>query len=200
MSSSSTVFALIAAPWLLFFLVWTGSIVYEAITGKVKKVEKREPMAVLILTRVFLYVPIILVFANIGIQKQYPLGLQYLPDTSSVVYTGFVISMVGILFSVWGRMALGSNWSADAELKSGQSLVTSGPYAIVRNPIYSGITLGMAGSAIALGNVSGIIAVGFIVVFSFLRITYEERMMKEKFGIEWEKYVKSVKRFIPWVW
>lgn len=199
MPSSTTTFTLLAIPWLLFFIVWTGSIMYEAITRQVKKVEKREPMAVLLLTRLFLYIPIVLVFANVAIQAHYPFGLRFLPDTIIVLYFGVFVSMAGILFSTWGRMALGTNWSADAVLKSGQTLVSKGPYALVRNPIYSGITLGMIGSAIALGNVAGLLAVVLILVFSYLRITYEERMMKEKFGKEWDEYAEKVKRFIPWV-
>lgn len=200
MPSTQTIFTLLAIPWLLFFIVWTASIVYEAITRRVKKVEKREPMAVLLFTRLFLYIPIILIFANEAVQAHYPFGLRFLPDSVLVLYLGFLVSLVGILFSIWGRMALGNNWSADAVLKSGQTLVTKGPYAIVRNPIYSGITLGVIGSAVALSNVSGLLAVVLILFFSYLRITYEERMMEEKFGSEWDDYAKAVKRFIPWLW
>lgn len=200
MPSSATVFALITIPWILFFIVWTGSIAYEAVTRKIKKIEKREPMAVLVLTRIFLYVPIILVFANQAFQANYPLGLRFLPNIVLLPYIGFTVSMAGILFSIWGRVALGSNWSADAVLKSEQSLVIRGPYSIVRNPIYSGITLAMIGSALELSNIAGLLAIALILVFSFLRITYEEKMMKEKFGVEWENYASNVKRFIPWVW
>lgn len=200
MPSTTTTLTLLAVPWILFFVVWTGSIIFEAITGKVKSVEKREPITVLLLTRVFLYIPIILVFANETIQVHYPFGLRFLSNFTIVLYLGFIISMVGILFSIWGRIALGSNWSADAVLKSGQTLISNGPYALVRHPIYSGITLGMIGSAIALGNVGGLLAVILILIFSFLRITYEESMMNEKFGNEWKEYAKRVKRFIPWVW
>lgn len=200
MPSATTVLRLLAIPWILFFLVWTGSIIYEAITKRVKKVEKREPAAVLLFTRLFLYIPIILVFANEAIQAHYPFGLRILPGSNLILYTGFAASMVGILFSIWGRIALGNNWSADAVLKSGQTLVTRGPYSLVRHPIYSGITLGMIGSAIALGNVGGLLAVACILIFSYLRIIYEERMMYEKFGNEWKEYARKVKRFIPRVW
>lgn len=200
MVSSATTFTLLAIPWILFFIVWTSSIIYEAVSKKMKKVEMREPVAVLLLTRLFLYIPIILVFANDAIRVHYPFGLNFLPNSIIVLYFGFFISMLGILFSIWGRLELGSNWSADAVLKSGQTLVCKGPYALVRNPIYAGITLGMIGSAVALNNVAGLVAVVLILIFSYLRITYEERMMKEKFGIEWENYAKRVKRFIPLVW
>lgn len=200
MLSATAVLTLLVIPWILFFVVWTGSIIYEAVRKKVKKIEKREPAAVLILTRLFLYISIVLVFANDAVQDHYPFGLRFLPHSSTVLYLGFALSMAGIIFSVWGRIVLGSNWSADAVLKSGQTLVSRGPYALVRNPIYTGITLGMIGSAVALGNVGGLLAVALILVFSFLRITYEEKMMKEKFGEEWDSYAGKVKRFIPWVW
>ncbi len=200
MVSVATRFTLLAIPWILFFVVWTVSIFYEAARGRLKKVEKREPMPVLLFTRLLLYIPIVLIFANEAIATHFPFGLRILPDSPFAMYFGVAVSMAGILFSIWGRVALGSNWSADAVLKSGQTLVSKGPYSFVRNPIYSGISLGMVGSAIALGNLSGLIAVALILTFSYLRITYEERMMNEKFGAEWERYTERVKRFIPWIW
>lgn len=200
MPSVTETLTLLAIPWILFFLVWTGSIIYEAVTRRAKKVEKREPLTVLLLTRLFLYIPIILVFANEAIRVHYPFGLRFLPDSIIVLYLGFALAIIGILFSIWGRIALGSNWSADAVLKSGQTLVSMGPYALVRHPIYSGITLGMIGSAVAIGNIGGLLAVILILIFSYLRITYEERMMNEKFDNEWKEYTKKVKMFIPWVW
>lgn len=198
--SNSFTLDLISIPWVLFFVYWTASILYEAIKRNGKKVEKREPIAVLILTRMFLYIPIIMIFADEAFQTHYPLGLNFLPDSIFVTYAGFAVALMGIIFSIWGRVALGDNWSPDAELKTEQTLVQSGPYSIVRHPIYAGITLGMVGSAIAESNVAALIAVLLILIFSYLRIIQEEKLMKERFGAEWDAYAKLVKRFIPGIW
>lgn len=200
MSSSTTTFTLLAVPWVLFFAYWTASMIYEAVTKKIKKVEKREPLAMLLLSRLFLYISIILIFANEALQKYYPFGLKFLPESTFIMYFGFAVTFVGILFSIWGRIVLGNNWSADAELKSGQNLVQKGPYKIVRHLIYTGITLGIIGSAIAESDLAALFAVVLILIFSYLRIIYEEKMMKEKFGIEGDDYAKDVKRFIPFLW
>jgi len=56
-------------------------------------------------------------------------------------WLGLAVVVAGLLFSVWGRRHLGSNWSVSVTLKDGHELVRSGPYALVRHPIYSGCLL-----------------------------------------------------------
>jgi protein-S-isoprenylcysteine O-methyltransferase Ste14 len=202
MVTTTTVIGFLVIPWIIFFVYWTSAIIYEAVTRRGKKAEKSEPLAVLLLGRLFFYISIILVLTNSarGLQGYYPLGLNLLPNSFIIACIGFAVTLSGILFAIWARIALGSNWSADAVLKEGQTLVRNGPYGIVRHPIYAGITLGMLGSAMAENNIIGLIAVFFVLLFSYSRITYEEKFMKEKFGKEWEDYAKTVKEFVPWLW
>ena len=63
--------------------------------------------------------------------------------------------VVGLLFAVWAREHLGSNWSRSVTIKQGHELITTGPYAVVRHPIYTGILAGFLGTAIALSQVRG---------------------------------------------
>ncbi|HXC97510.1 MAG TPA: isoprenylcysteine carboxylmethyltransferase family protein [Edaphobacter sp.] len=74
-----------------------------------------------------------------------------------VLLTGAVVTVVGLLFAVWARRHLGSNWSQAVTVKQGHELITTGPYALVRHPIYTGILTGFLGTAIALSQVRGII-------------------------------------------
>ena len=62
---------------------------------------------------------------------------------------------VGLAFSVWARVALGRNWSAEVTFKEGHELVASGPYGLVRHPIYTGLLLMGLGTAINYGRVVG---------------------------------------------
>ena len=71
--------------------------------------------------------------------------------------------VAGLLFAVWAREHLGSNWSRSVTIKQGHELITTGPYAVVRHPIYTGILAGHLGTAIALSQVGGFI--GFVLIF-----------------------------------
>jgi protein-S-isoprenylcysteine O-methyltransferase Ste14 len=107
------------------------------------------------------------------------------------------VGLCSILFAIWARLTLGGNWSADAVLKKGQTLVKNGPYGIVRHPVYTGITIGIVGSAIAEDTVTGLIAIFFVLLFSYFRIKDEEKLMKERFGRDYEDYARKVKAFVP---
>ena len=65
---------------------------------------------------------------------------------------GIILTVVGMLFLIWGRKTLGKNWSQTVAAKKDHELITSGPYAIVRNPMYTGSILAALGSAIAIGG------------------------------------------------
>ncbi len=190
----------LAMIWILFFVYWTGSVIYESATGKNKRVERSDPGVVLLLIRLPLYVSVILAFTAFNLQRYYPLGLSFLPNSIIVTYIGLSVALLGILFAIWARMYLGSNWSPDPEVKKGHVLIKSGPYGIVRHPIYTGMTIGMIGSAIAENVLVGLIAVLFMLIFSYLRIIEEEKFMKGKFGKQYVDYAKTVKTFMPWIW
>jgi len=114
-------------------------------------------------------------------------------------YLGLLAIVVGIGFSIWARIHLGSNWSNRPALKEGHELVTSGPYSFVRHPIYTGIILAMLGTALLVGwlwLVFFVIAIGVYVA----RIPVEERIMEKQFPDQYPEYKKRTKALIPLVW
>ncbi|MGA2627615.1 MAG: hypothetical protein ABSF63_11255 [Candidatus Bathyarchaeia archaeon] len=118
----------IAIIWLIFFAYWTGEILYELATRRTKKVEKREPLAVALSSRLTLWIAVFLVLTTFA-QKYYPFGASFLPSSFITAYTGLAVGLCGIFFAIWARITLGGNWSADAVLKKGQSLSRTAPMA-----------------------------------------------------------------------
>jgi hypothetical protein len=78
-------------------------------------------------------------------------------------------------------------------------LVTSGPYAIVRHPIYTGLVLAFVGSAITLGEMRGVLAVVIVVASLWRKLRLEERWMAEQFGDDYERYRDRVRALVPFV-
>jgi len=79
---------------------------------------------------------------------------RFLPYTAAVQYFGFAITAAGVLFAAWARLTLGSNWSARATVKADHELIVRGPYSLARHPIYTGLLLALAGTA--LRSIAGV--------------------------------------------
>jgi protein-S-isoprenylcysteine O-methyltransferase Ste14 len=114
-------------------------------------------------------------------------------------WTSAALTAIGIGFAIWARVYLGRNWSSHPAVKEHHELVTTGPYAYVRHPIYTGIMLAAFGSAL-IGNLFGIGMVIFISIAFAFRIKKEEKIMLELFPEQYPEYQKRTKRLVPFVW
>ena len=98
-----------------------------------------------------------------------------------------------------GSLHLGRNSSGVITVKERHELIGTGPYHLVRHPIYSGLILAIIGSAIARGGIAALLAVG-PVLFSFLRrVQIEERWMAETFGTACGEYRASTPALVPFL-
>jgi protein-S-isoprenylcysteine O-methyltransferase len=125
---------------------------------------------------------------------------RFVPMSLAEIYGGLALTLAGLGLALWARFHLGRNWSALVELKLDHKLVRSGPYAIVRHPIYSGFMLAALGTAVAFGELHGLISFALIVVAWSYKSRLEEAFLAKQFGAEYDRYCKEVKGLIPFVW
>jgi protein-S-isoprenylcysteine O-methyltransferase Ste14 len=112
---------------------------------------------------------------------------------------GALLTAAGLAFATWARRHIGRNWSATVTLKAGHELVTSGPYALVRHPIYTGLLLALSGSALAGDRWSGLLATLIALVSLWRKLRLEERWMRERFGAQYDAYARQVKALVPFI-
>lgn len=124
---------------------------------------------------------------------------RFLPLDTWTFWSGAAITACGLLFSVWARRHLGRNWSQAVTLKEDHKLITSGPYALVRHPIYTGLVLGILGSAVALGEWRGLVALALVFVALWRKLRLEEKWMREHFGESYEAYSRKVAALVPYI-
>lgn len=105
----------------------------------------------------------------------------------------------GLLFSVWGRRHLGRNWSRAVTVKQDHELITSGPYALVRHPIYTGLLLGILGSSVALGQWRGLLAFALVFIALLNKLRLEEQWMRAQFGETYVTYTRRVSALVPYL-
>ncbi len=128
------------------------------------------------------------------------LGRQILPQNDAWRVTGLVLCAIGLVFALLARIWLGENWSGRITVKENHELVQSGPYAVTRNPIYTGFLFAFAGSSMSLGQVRGYIGIIFLLICISIKIFQEEQFMQEVFGEKFTAYKSKVKRLIPFIY
>ncbi|MGH9929297.1 MAG: methyltransferase family protein [Pyrinomonadaceae bacterium] len=116
-----------------------------------------------------------------------------------------VASMLAILAavgSVWlitmAVKTLGKEWSLTARLVEGHKLATSGPYAFVRHPIYTGMLGMLVATGLAISHWAAVLAaLVFFFIGTTIRVRSEERLLREAFGEQFENYARSVRVILP---
>ncbi|HEV2442832.1 MAG TPA: isoprenylcysteine carboxylmethyltransferase family protein [Steroidobacteraceae bacterium] len=125
---------------------------------------------------------------------------RYLPALPGLVGLGVALTAAGAIFSIVARLYLGQNWSATATIKQDHELIRSGPYCLVRHPIYTGHFIAAIGTAIAFGELRGLLALPFIIVGFWLKARSEEHLLMTNFGDRYAAYRREVRgAIIPYL-
>jgi len=125
------------------------------------------------------------------------------PDTIPLWTEGLLeaaLALCGTALFYWARATMGRNWSLVARTRSDGEVVQSGPFALVRHPIYVAIFFMMVATALATGHtINLVVAIPLYVIGTLMRTNIEERLLRESFA-SYGDYAQRVKRFIPGVW
>lgn len=181
----------ITGAWLVFLVYWLIK------AFGVKRAVRRQSMAGRLLQ--FVGTATIIILLRYGQLWWGVLASRFVPPERGWAAAGAALTCAGVAIAVWARTILGGNWSGLVTVKEGHTLVRSGPYSIVRHPIYSGLLLALLGTALAIGQLSGLIAVGVMLLMFLVKSRTEERFMTEEFGIEYEDYRRQTRAIIPFV-
>jgi len=179
------------AVWIAFFVYWQ----IRAINTKTT--QRLEPAASRML-RVFIFLIAIVLLATTRIplpwlyRPLWPIGLW-------PFWLGAAVLVCGLLLAVWARGYLGRNWSRSVTIKQDHELITTGPYAVVRHPIYTGILTGLLGTAIALSQVRGLIVLALFFAAFWIKLRMEERWMRSQFGATYAAYAQRTAALVPYL-
>jgi protein-S-isoprenylcysteine O-methyltransferase Ste14 len=146
--------------------------------------------------RTVVFVLIAYLIAHTG--NRSAIGRFRLAETPSTDGIGIACTAVGIAFAFWARFYLGRNWGMPMSVQENAELVTTGPYAYVRNPIYSGMLLAMLGTAIVIGLawLSLFLVSAFYFVYS---VTQEEKLLIAQFPSTFPAYRARTKMLVPFL-
>ena len=132
---------------------------------------------------------------------EYLYFVAVLPRSNWMAATGAGLVILGAALFVWARRTLHNNYSGHVSVKSGQSLVQSGPYRFIRHPAYAGYLLMAFGISFGYSSLAGLAAIPVLLLPGLIyRMKVEEKLLTDHFGEAYRQYIRTAKRLIPGVW
>jgi protein-S-isoprenylcysteine O-methyltransferase Ste14 len=177
--------------WIVFMVVWLLGAFFQKRNARRQTVGSRAMQISIILLVVL---PFFFVDRRVGV-----LYRHLYQNSPAVQYVGVLLLLLGCGFAIWARVTLGRNWSGIVTVKENHTLITRGPYAWVRHPIYTGVLVALLGTAMTLGTILNYLVMAVVACAFLLKIRIEEKFMLETFGEQYTSYRHHVKALIPGV-
>jgi protein-S-isoprenylcysteine O-methyltransferase Ste14 len=176
------------AEWSFFILYWNAA-AKNSSAAKVSESRKSRRVHELLLNAALL----------LAIVPVPGLRQRFLPSAALVAWCGLGIQTAAVALGIWARRVLGQHWSGEITIKVDHELIRSGPYRLVRHPIYTA-WLGMfAATAIVSGQVHGVLGFAMAAFAYGRKIRLEEANLKNAFGAEYDEYRRETRALVPWV-
>ena len=191
-----TVFGwLIAASWTALVGYWCVSGAAAVRSMGSKWIWWRE-----IALRLGFFAAVVLVLQIEAATHLLPTAALYVLNTNTLMgFAGFLLAVLGVGLAIAARVRLGSGWVAPTLSQDVSELITTGPFALVRHPLYGGLLLAMLGSAIG----QSVLWVLPLIVYGpgfVLSARHEEDLLIARFSERYRGYMSRTKRFVPFLW
>ncbi|MGH6819181.1 MAG: methyltransferase family protein, partial [Methylovirgula sp.] len=174
--------SILAAIWIVFIVVWI------ALAADTKRTARRNMSSWGMRVLILLAVIALLRFPGI---RHFFAGIERVIWSPALAGVGVALVALGITLAIWARLHLGRNWGMPMSLKQDPELVTSGPYAYLRHPIYTGLMLAMLGSTLA--SVWWILPFVLFCVYFVWSAKTEEKIMCKQFADRYPEYMTRTK-------
>lgn len=182
--------SIIIGCWTVFIVWWFVSAL------RTKAVAEKQSLGSMLAHRI----PIGLGFWFLAFPKlRSPWVHQVFPHTALLQLIGAAICIYGLLFTIWARRTLAGNWSSDVTFKRNHELIRTGPYRVVRHPIYTGLLLMSLGTALVIGELRALICLVLITIGFWIKLSQEERLLLRHFPEHYPTYQREVKALVPFV-
>ncbi|HJS81170.1 MAG TPA: isoprenylcysteine carboxylmethyltransferase family protein [Vitreimonas sp.] len=180
--------AAIAATWLIWLVTWILAAGWSARVAAHHDLGAESPSRVLTLAAIVMM-----------LMAYWPVQWGVLWTTSEAIgWSMFLLVVLGLAFTWTARLHLGPLWSSTAAPTEEHRIVDTGPYGIVRHPVYAGLLLAVIATAIERGRIEAVAAAFVLIASLSLRAKLEERFLRRDLGDEaYGAYRARVPMLIP---
>jgi hypothetical protein len=185
---------LFMGSWAVFLLVWLAMALLNKKTAQHESIGAR-----------LRYWP--LMFAGIAMIARWPrkgpiadhIYWPLLHAGPAMRWSAAILALAGAALALWARFTLGRNWSGTVTLKVDHELITHGPYALIRHPIYTAISLLLGGFVLFLVTPGALIGFALVLLSFWIKLRSEEALMLTQFPLSYPAYMARTKRLLPFL-
>jgi protein-S-isoprenylcysteine O-methyltransferase Ste14 len=189
MTPENTTYAL----WCAWLVSWIVAMLWS------NRTEKRDAIEAELLFRVLFYVSAILLFA-FPARPRYRVQMQLWHFGDAMNWMLAASTAAGLLFTWWARMHLGRLWSDYVVKKAGHHVVDTGPYRLVRHPIYSGLIVAAFATAIEKGTSFAMFGGAVVTLAFYMKARREEHFLRAELGDNaYYDYARKTAMLVPFV-
>lgn len=176
--------------WAAFWVLW---LVWGLITTRQRRVVAGGGAVIPVWAIV-----IAVIFFRRNFLSYFPASILWAGHPPAAI-AGFLLELLGLALTVWARYYLGSFWSGSVVLREGHRVVDTGPYRLVRHPIYSGILLAALGTFFMDGSTLWLVVLVAGTAGFWWKARAEERLLTTELGEEYAAYRRRTRMLIPWL-
>lgn len=178
------------ALWLVWWISWMAAALWS--DRSVKRPGTRHQL----LYRAFVVTGATLLFGTYRHPVERELRLWRTPDP--VAWLMVALTLAGLLITWWARIHLGRLWSSNVARKADHHVVDTGPYGLVRHPIYTGIIVASIATAAMRGTLAAWLGMGLMTLGWYIKARMEEGFLREELGVDaYGGYARRVPMLVP---
>jgi len=180
----------IRTMWLMWWVSWLAAAAWS------DRAVERPPTRHQIIYRLLAGLGAVLLFG----MYRHDLRVEMIVWRTSITLAWIMaaVALAGLLFTWWARMHLGRLWSSSVTRKADHHVVNTGPYRIVRHPIYTGIIVASVATAAMRGTILAWLGAGVMTIGWVIKARLEEEFLREQLGLEaYDNYARHVPMLLP---
>jgi len=173
-------------PWVLFSLYW--EIEAKNSAPALSSESKTARMVHVVLSNIAV---VLIILPIRGLNQRFE------PDALPIKVAGLAAECAGLALAIWARRVLGRNWSGEITIKEDHELVRSGPYKLIRHPIYTALLVMCAGTAIVSGQMHALAGLALAILAYLRKTRLEETNLVNAFGTRYSQYREDTWALLP---